>query len=144
MRPWFTSLGEAVLVVSLFVLGALESVSGQILYVKPVGTGTSQVGQLRQINTDGTGDTAVAVPFADVYGPVPSRDGTQFALSAVDPARPNQISRNVFTVNRTTGAIQNATNFLDMLDPDVGAARSAGTAAEPGKHLDPAQRRDRG
>ena len=119
MRHSFTSLPEAVLVASLFVFGALGPVTGQILYVKPVGIGTNQVGQLRQINTDGTGDTAVAVPFADVYGPVPTRDGTQFALSAVDPARPNQISRNVFTVNRTTGAIQNATNFLDSPDPDV-------------------------
>ncbi len=101
------------------VLAALEPASGQILYVKPVGTGAQQVGQLRQVNADGTGDTAVAVPFADVLGPVPERNGNRFALSAVDPARPNQISRNVFTVNRTTGAIQNATNFLDMLDPDT-------------------------
>ncbi len=101
------------------LLSALEPATGQILYVRPVGTGTQQVGQLRQVNADGTGDTAVAVPFADVLGPVPARDGTQFAVSAVDPARPNQISRNVFTVNRTTGATQNATNFLDSLDPDT-------------------------
>ncbi|HEY3662412.1 MAG TPA: hypothetical protein VGL24_04600 [Chthoniobacterales bacterium] len=101
------------------VLCVAEPATGQILYVRPVGTGAQQVGQLRQVNADGTGDTAVAVPFADVLGPVPARDGTQFALSAVDPTRPNQISRNVFTVNRTTGAIQNSTNFLDMLDPDT-------------------------
>jgi len=94
--------------------------SAQILYVRPVGVGTQQVGQLRQINADGTGDTAVAVPFADVLGPVPARDGTQFAVSAVDPARPNQVSRNVFTVNRATGAIQNVSNFIDSVDPDGG------------------------
>jgi len=92
----------------------------QILYVRPVGTGSQQVGQLRQINADGTGDAAVAVPFADVLGPVVARDGTQFAVSAVDPARPNQVSRNVFTVNRATGAIQNASNFIDSVDPDGG------------------------
>ncbi len=105
--------------IGLSILIALEPAAGQILYVRPVGTGSQQVGQLRQINADGTGDTAVAVPFADVLGPVPARDGAQFALSAVDPARPNQISRNVFTVNRRTGATQNATNFLDMLDPNT-------------------------
>jgi len=94
--------------------------SAQILYVRPVGVGTQQVGQLRQINADGTGDTAVAVPFADVLGPVPARDGTQFAVSAVDPDRPNQVSRNVFTVNRATGSIQNVSNFIDSVDPDGG------------------------
>ena len=103
----------------LVVAGAtVASAAGQILYVKPVGTGADQVGQLRQVNADGTGDTAVAVPFADVLGPVLAPNTNQFAVSAVDPARPFQISRNVFTVDRATGAIQNATNFLDELNDD--------------------------
>ena len=107
------------LAIVLLLALTTSPLAAQILYVRPVGTGAQQVGQLRQINADGTGDTAVAVPFADVLGPVPARDGTQFALSAVDPARPSQISRNVFAVSRTTGAIQNVTNFLDSLDPDT-------------------------
>lgn len=117
--PSPSAFGRPAVLIGLFAFAMLKPVAGQILYVRPVGTGTQQVGQLRQVNVDGTGDTAVAVPFADVLGPVPARDGTQFALSAVDPARPNQISRNVFTVNRTTGATQNATNFLDSLDPET-------------------------
>jgi hypothetical protein len=96
----------------LFVLLKAFPIDAQILYVRPVGTGAQQVGQLRQINADGTGDAAVAVPFADVLGPVTARDGTQFA---VYPVRPNQLSRNVFTVNRATLATQNATNFVDFL-----------------------------
>jgi hypothetical protein len=107
------------LAIALLLVLTTSPLAAQILYVRPVGTGAQQVGQLRQVNADGTGDVAIAVPFADVLGPVPARDGTRFALSAVDPARPNQISRNVFTVSRTTGAIQNVTNFLDSLDPDT-------------------------
>ena len=106
------------LAISLLFILTITPLGAQILYVKPVGTGGQQVGQLRQVNADGTGDTTVAVPFADVLGPVPERTGARLALSAVDPARPSQISRNVFTVNRTSGAIQNVTNFLDSLDPD--------------------------
>ncbi len=113
------TFGRSAIVWLFCALVALTPAAAQILYVRPVGTGTQQVGQLRQINADGTGDTAVAVPFPDVLGPVAAPDGTQFALSAVDPARPNQISRNVFTVNRATGATQNASNFLDSLDPDT-------------------------
>src|SRR5215469_1507081 len=90
------------LAVGVVIVSAV-STHAQILYVKPVGTGAQQVGQLRQINADGTGDAAVNVPFADVIGPVASPDGLQFAVSAVDPARPSQLSRNVFTVNRATG-----------------------------------------
>ena len=104
----------------LLALAATTTSEAQIFYVRPVGTGAQQVGQLRQINADGTGDTAVAVPFADVIGPVPSLDGTQLAVSAVDPDRPFQLTRNVFTVNRTTGATQNVSNFLDMVDPNGG------------------------
>src|SRR5690349_16132697 len=103
----------------LFVFLSVLPINAQILYVRPVGTGTQQVGQLREINADGTGDAAVAVPFTDVLGPVTARDGTQFAVSTVDPARPSQLSRNVFTVNRATLATQNATNFLDFLDPNT-------------------------
>ena len=105
--------------VLLVVFGAAHPLDAQILYVRFVGTGTQQVGQLRQVNADGTGDAAVPVPFADVLGPVTSRDGAQFALSAVDPARPSQLSRNVFTVNRATLATQNATNFVDFVDPNT-------------------------
>ena len=101
----------------LLALGAACPLRAQILYVRFVGSGTQQVGQLRQVNADGTGDAALPVPFADVLGPVTSQDGTQFALSAVDPERPSQLSRNVFTVNRATLATQNATNFLDFVDP---------------------------
>ena len=122
MRPCVRSKFTANWFKILWVLGALAtftSAGAQILYVRPVGTGSQQVGQLRQINADGSGDAAVAVPFADVIGPVTAPDGTQFAVSAVDPARPNQLSRNVFTVNRATGATQNASNFVDSFDPDT-------------------------
>jgi hypothetical protein len=103
----------------LFVLLNAFPIGAQILYVRPVGTGAQRVGQLRQINADGTGDAAVAVPFADVLGPVAARDGTRFAVSAGDPARLSQLSRNVFTVNRATLATQNATNFVDSPDPQT-------------------------
>ncbi len=106
------------LLATFVVIATAVSTQAQILYVKPVGTGAQQVGQLRQINADGTGDTAVNVPFPDVIGPVASPDGVQFAVSAVDPARPNQLSRNVFTVNRGTGEFHNASNFVDNLNGD--------------------------
>ncbi|CAN5574817.1 hypothetical protein BH20VER3_BH20VER3_03900 [soil metagenome] len=101
------------------VVAPCITATGQILYVRQINNGTQLVGQLRQVNADGTGDTAVAVPFADVYGPVPVPTGAQLALSAVDPARPNQLSRNVFTVNRATGTTQNVTHFVDMVDPNT-------------------------
>jgi len=106
------------LLAAFAVIATAVSTQAQILYVKPFGTGAQQVGQLRQINADGTGDTAVDVPFPDVIGPIASPDGVQFAVSAVDPARPNQLSRNVFTVNRGTGEFHNASNFVDNLNGD--------------------------
>lgn len=83
----------------------------QILYT----TYNGSTFQLRQVNGDGTGDTAVATPFANLSFPVWSRDRALIALTAKDPARPSQISLNAYTFNPVTGAIQNVTNFQDSL-----------------------------
>jgi hypothetical protein len=75
---------------------------------------------LRQVNGDGGGDTAIALPFADVLLPAWSRDGGLFAISAPDPNRPNDRSYNVFAINPLTGAITPVTIFQDVRpDPET-------------------------
>ncbi|MDQ6808182.1 MAG: hypothetical protein M3Z64_01960 [Verrucomicrobiota bacterium] len=53
-----------------------------------------------------------------MFTPTWSRDAALFALTAVDPARPNQLTLNAFTVNPANGAILNVTNFEDKKIPD--------------------------
>lgn len=108
MRTVLTSSGRRR--VALFIVISLATSAlarAQILYTKYNGS----VFQLRQVNADGTGDTAVATPFANLAFPEWSRDRALIALTATDPARPSQISLNAYTFNPATGAIQNVTNL---------------------------------
>lgn len=68
---------------------------------------------LRQVNANGTGDAAFPLPFPKVLTPTWSRDGALLGLTAVDPARPSQITLNAWTYNPATGAKLNVTNFED-------------------------------
>jgi FG-GAP-like repeat/WD40-like Beta Propeller Repeat len=85
------------------------SARGQILYVAFNGNVT----QLRLVNADGTGDTALATPFSNASFPAWSRDRGLLAVTATDPARPSQITLNAFTFDPVTHAIKNITNFQD-------------------------------
>ena len=99
-----------------FLVLLASSVAGhaQILYT----TFNGSTFQLRVVNPDGSGDSAVATPFTNLAFPAWSRDRALIALTATDPARPSQISLNAFTFNPANGAIQNVTNFEDNLTQD--------------------------
>jgi hypothetical protein len=99
----------------MLTLATTLSASAQISYVQFQSNGTQT---LRQINADGGGDTALATPFSVLAFPAWSRDRSLLALTATDPARPSQISLNVFTLNPATGASRNITNFEDTPAPN--------------------------
>ena len=63
------------------------------------------------------GETRIDLPLQEAAVPVKSKDGNALAVTSVDPARPNQISKNVFTLNLTNGALQMITAFRDFVDP---------------------------
>lgn len=86
----------------------------QIVYVRPDGN----VNRLRQINADGSGDAALALPFPNIALPIWSRDTSMIAVTGVDPARPDPVTQNAFVVNTGTGAITNVTRFEDFVGRD--------------------------
>ena len=79
--------------------------------------------QLRQVNGNGTGDTALGLTFAsDATFSTWSRDGGLFAVSAQNPNRPNDRSHNIYAINPANGAIQPITlNQSNPPDPQTGA-----------------------
>jgi hypothetical protein len=107
--PRWTAGG--ILLVSL--LAATAGARAQILYSQLTSANPLRF-QLRQVNPDGSGDAAVALPFANVGGATWSRDGRVFAVNATDPNRPNDRSSNAFVINAATGGIQRITNFQDV------------------------------
>ena len=72
------------------------------------------------MNGDGSGDVAIGLPFTTFEFPTWSRDATQLAISAADPALPNQRSHNVFSLSTTTGEINELTFFGDLFDQTQG------------------------
>jgi hypothetical protein len=97
------------LLIGAFFIAEIPSTGAQVLYTKFNGS----TFQLRRVNVNGTGDTAVTTPFANLSFPAWSRDRALIALTATDPARPSQLTLNVFTFNPTTGKRQNVTNNQD-------------------------------
>lgn len=108
-----------VLPLGTFICGTTGSASAQITY-SALGPNNSL--QLRQMNGDGGGDTAVAQPFATFEFPVWSREGRYLALTAADPASPNQRGQNVFAIDTATGQIRAITFNNDFSDPITGQA----------------------
>lgn len=104
-----TSVPPIFLAIALLFCFAAES-SAQILYSQLTSPNPPRF-QLRQVNADGSGDSAFGLPFADVLLPSWSRDGGLFAISAPDPNRPPDRSYNVYAINRATRAIQQITIF---------------------------------
>jgi hypothetical protein len=104
-----------VTVLLIFTLATALSANAQVSYVQFQNNGTQT---LRQVNTDGSGDTAITTPFSVLAFPAWSRDRALLALTATDPARPSQVSLNVFTLNPANGSTQNITNFEDKPAPD--------------------------
>ena len=76
--------------------------------------------QMHRINADGTGDLSIFVPFTTFDYPVFSRDGTQLAITAADPALPNERSQNIFSLSLTTGGISELTFYGDLVDQHTG------------------------
>ena len=99
--------------VCLFASGAISSLTAQIGYVQLQADGSLQ---LRRMNADGTGDLQIGLPFTTFDFPVFSRDGTQVAVSALDPALPIERSQNAFSLNMTTGAVNELTFYGDLVD----------------------------
>jgi hypothetical protein len=107
---------------ALLIVGLITESSAQILYTQLISNAPQF--QLRQVNGDGSGDTAIGLPFASVSYPTWSRDAALFAISAPNPNRPNEHSYNVYAINPVTGAIQQITLFQDLsADPQTGTFR---------------------
>jgi hypothetical protein len=104
---------------ALFFLACFSGSAGfspllaQIGYVQLQPDGSVQ---LRQMNADGSGDLQIGLPFTTFDFPVFSRDGTQLAVSALDPALPIERSQNVFSLSTTTGAVNELTFYGDLFD----------------------------
>jgi len=105
------------------LLCSITESSAQILYLQLISDSPERF-QLRQVNGDGSGDTAIGLPFADVRIPTWSRDAALFAISAPNPNRPNERSLNVYAINPATGAIGQITAFQDIVaDSQTGTFR---------------------
>ncbi len=100
--------------ISLFALGG--SASAQITYTRLLRNGNLQ---LRQMNANGGGDTALPFPFNLVGFPTWSQDGSQLAVTAFQPKRVPTRTWNVFSMTNGTGPARRLTNLLDILDPDT-------------------------
>ena len=85
----------------------------QIGYVQLQADGSLQ---LRRMNGDGTGDLQIGLPFTTFEFPTFSRDGTQLAVTALDPALPIERSQNVFSLSTTNGAVNELTFYGDLFD----------------------------
>ena len=94
----------------LLILMPTTPLTAQVYYTRIDSSGGET---LRQINPDGMGDAAFPLPFPKVLTPTWSRDGRVLAITAVDPARPSQITLNAWTYDPATGAKLNVTNFQD-------------------------------
>jgi hypothetical protein len=113
-----TSFLKFALATAALLLSFATNLSAQILYSQLTSTNKYQ---LRQVNGEGSGDTAVGLPFANVTGPVWSRDSALFAVTASDPNRPNEHGMNVYAINPATGGIQQITNYQDTpVNPQTG------------------------
>ncbi|HEY3662414.1 MAG TPA: hypothetical protein VGL24_04610, partial [Chthoniobacterales bacterium] len=90
--------------------------AAQIGYVQLGADGNPQ---LRRMNADGSGDLQFGLPFTTFDFPIFSRDGTQLAVSALDPALPIERSQNVFSLSTTTGAVSELTFYGDLVSNGV-------------------------
>lgn len=98
----------------LAVAGTATPLVAQISYVQLQPDGSRQ---LHRMNSDGTGDVQIGLPFSTYEFPVFSRDGTLLAVTALDPALPLERSQNVFSLSNITGAINRLTLYSDLKDP---------------------------
>ncbi len=114
LRPWF-GLG-LLWCLTLFASAALSPLAAQIGYVQLQTDGSLQ---LRRMNGDGSGDLQIGLPFTTFDFPIFSRDGTQLAVSALDPALPIERSQNVFALSTTTGAVSELTFYGDLVSDGV-------------------------
>ena len=97
----------------IFGTAAVSPLPAQIGYVQLQADGSLQ---LRRMNSDGTGDLQIGLPFTTFMFPTFSRDGTQLAVTALDPALPIQRSENVFSLSTTTGVVNELTFYGDLFD----------------------------
>ncbi|MBL9135077.1 MAG: PD40 domain-containing protein [Verrucomicrobiales bacterium] len=103
LRPFSTPIDAAT--GSIFFNGAESSVA-------PI--------TLRRVNADGTGLRIVPVALPEPAFPVVSRDGRRLLLTSGDPGRPFKLSRNIFSLDLTTGGINKVTGFEDSVRTGAG------------------------
>ena len=113
-RPWF-GLGLLWLL-CLFASAQLSPLAAQIGYVQ-IGRGRQAATPAHECRWHGRSPDRVAL-HTFVF-PTFSRDGTQLAVSAYDPALPIQRSQNVFSLSTATGAVSQLTFYGDLVSDGV-------------------------
>src|SRR5688500_5298397 len=93
---------NACLLVAAMLVAGFSSVSAQITYVRLHNDG---VLRLHEMNSNGTGDTIINFPFAQVGFPVWTRDGSRLGVSAYKPSQTNRHTWNVYSIARANGAV---------------------------------------
>ena len=88
-----------------------EAANGTVFYNR-IPTANSPA-FLRRIDGDGTADQAIPINLPSALNPTPSRDGRRLLVTSPDPARPFQMSQNVFVIDFVTGALGRATTYQD-------------------------------
>jgi hypothetical protein len=108
-------ISPRIFALSLLVLfGIAGPLRAQIAYVSVDQNGSLQ---LHQMNADGAGDTAIPLRFTTFEFPTWSRNGRLLAITASDPASPNQRGQNVFAIDTATGATRAITFLNDVPNP---------------------------
>lgn len=94
------------------MLGTAQLASAQILYVNFSNDGAANT--LREMDTAGATDVQVPLQqFSSLAYPAWSRDTAQFAITG---RVGSQFSLNTYTIDKTTGAMQQITSFQDSND----------------------------
>ena len=111
-RPprWILALGLLVHA-TVTAVSPLEAANGTLFYNR-IPTATSPA-FLRRIDGDGTADQAIPINLPSALNPTPSRDGRRLLVTSPDPARPFQMSQNVFVIDFVTGTLGRATTYQD-------------------------------
>ncbi len=116
-RPLRSLLSAACLAVGIG--GSPRPAGAQVFYTTLDAAGNHH---LAEINGDGTGNTAINLPFTNLVSPTWTDDGLTMAVTALDPNAGSQHSSNVFAFDPETGGLTQITHYTDIFDPGTNTA----------------------